>query len=213
MKELTKTNRLTIVVIVIVLVIITGLITFTKPDVKYTLTPSESLVLLNDSGKFVTPVQVVSLLRDSSGKSIFVDVRNSVAFERGHPKSAVNIPVRELFTAKSKSFFKELKRAGQSVILYGETQQQADGPWLMLQMTGFNNAKLFTGSFSQLDPAQTDSLARLLPQFSETPLIDTVALREISSPKSTGNNITEPANAAKKTVVPVKKEASSGGGC
>lgn len=213
MKELTKTNRLTIVVVAFVLVIVTGLITFRRPDIKYVLTPSESLLLLNDTSAYVTPLQVNSMLRDSSGKNVFVDVRNSIAFDRGHLKSAVNIPVRELFSEKSKSFFKEIEKAGQTVILYGETQQQANGPWLMLRQTGFKNAKLFTGNYAQLDPAQADSLTRLLPQLSETPLIDTAALKALTSPKMADKNIDHPAKATKKTVVPVEKEASSGGGC
>ncbi len=213
MKELTKTNRLTIVVVAFVLVIITGLITFRRPDIKYVLTPSESLLLLNDTSAFVTPLQVNSMLRDSSGKNVFVDVRNSIAFDRGHLKSAVNIPVRDLFSEKSKSFFKEIEKAGQTVIVYGETQQQANGPWLMLRQTGFKNAKLFTGIYAQLDPAQADSLIRLLPQLSETPLIDTAALKALTSPKMADKNIDQPAKATKKTVVPAKKEASSGGGC
>ena len=213
MKELTKTNRLTIVVVAFVLVIITGLITFRRPDIKYVLTPSESLLLLNDTSAYVTPLQVNSMLRDSSGKNVFVDVRNSIAFDRGHLKSSVNIPVRELFSEKSKSFFKEIEKAGQTVILYGETQQQANGPWLMLRQTGFENAKLFTGNYAQLDPAQADSLTMLLPQLSETPLIDTAALKALTSPKMADKNIDQPAKATKKTVVPVEKEASSGGGC
>lgn len=213
MKELTKTNRLTIVVVAFVLVIVTGLITFRRPDIKYVLTPSESLLLLNDTSAYVTPLQVNSMLRDSSGKNVFVDVRNSIAFDRGHLKSAVNIPVRELFSEKSKSFFKEIEKAGQTVILYGETQQQANGPWLMLRQTGFKNAKLFTGNYAQLDPAQADSLTRLLPQLSETPLIDTAALKALTSPKMADKKIDQPAKATKKTVVPVEKEASSGGGC
>lgn len=213
MKELSKTNRLTIVVVAFVLVIITGLITFRRPDIKYVLTPSESLLLLNDTSAYVTPLQVNSMFSDSSGKTVFVDVRNSIAFERGHLKSAINIPVRELFSEKSKSFFKEIEKAGQTVILYGETQQQANGPWLMLRQTGFKNAKLFTGNYAQLDPAEADSLTRFLPQLSETPLIDTAALKALSAPKIVNNSNVEPVKTVKKTVVPVEKEASSGGGC
>jgi rhodanese-related sulfurtransferase len=210
MDELNKTNRLTITVIIIVLVIITGLITFRRPDVKYTLSPVESLALLNDTTLFITPEKAVTLLKDSAGKNVFIDIRNSIAFDQIHVKNAVNIPVRELFTRKSKSIFREIEKSGQTAIVYGETQQQANGPWLMLRQTGYKNVLLFTGNFNQLDFPYTDSLTRLLPQYSETPLIDTAALNSISLP--TGTNKIE-AKPEKKKVTTVKQTGSSGGGC
>jgi len=213
MEELNKTNRLTITVIIIVLVIITGLVTFRRPDVKYKLSPAESLALLNDPALVITPDQAAGLLKDSAGKTVFIDVRNSIAFDRGHIKNAVNIPVRELFAKKSKTIFHDIEKAGQTAVLFGESQQQANGPWLMLRQTGVKNVLLFTGSYEQLDIANSDSLTRMLPQLSETPLIDTAALKAISAPAAVAKDASQPAKAEKKKVAPVKKEASSGGGC
>ncbi|MDO9255068.1 MAG: rhodanese-like domain-containing protein [Bacteroidales bacterium] len=213
MDELNKTNRLTIAVIGIVLVIIIGLVTLRRPDIKYSLTPAESLALLNDPASVITPEKATALLKDSSGKTVFIDVRNSIAFDRGHIKNAVNIPVRELFAKKSMSAFRDIEKAGQTAVLYGETQQQANGPWFMLRQTGFKNVLLFTGSYTQLDIANSDSTTRFLPQLSETPLINTAALKAISTPVAGGKDIVKPAQKAKKAVAPVKKEASSGGGC
>lgn len=210
MDELNKTNRLTIIVVAFVLVIITGLITLRRPDIKYVLSPAESLALLNDTALVITPDQVFDLLNDSSGKIVFIDVRNSIAFGRGHVLHAINIPVRELFTKRSKTVFREIVKAGQTAIIYGETQQQANGPWLMLKKTGFKNVLLFTGNFAQLDLAHADSLTRLLPQNSETPLIDTAALRLVSAPVGAAKVVAKP---EKKSVAPVKKTSSSGGGC
>lgn len=158
-----------------------------------------------------TPDQATALLKDSAGKTVFIDVRNSIAFDLNHVKNAINIPVRELFSSKSKTMLRDIEKSGQTAVLYGETQQQANGPWLMLRQTGFKNVLLFTGTFAQIDNAQSDSLAKLLPQLSETPLIDTVALKLVSSPSTAAK--VEPVKPLKRTVVPVKKAASSGGGC
>jgi rhodanese-related sulfurtransferase len=196
-----------------VLVIIIGLVTLRRPDIKYSLTPAESLSLLNEPGLVVTPDQAASILKDSAGKTIFIDVRNSIAFERGHVKNAVNIPVRELFSKSSKTTLRDIEKAGQTAVLYGETQQQANGPWLMLRQTGFKNVLLFTGNFAQLDITNSDSMTRLLPQLSETPLIDTAALKAISAPAIGGKETSQTINAEKKKVTPVKKTGSSGGGC
>jgi hypothetical protein len=83
---------------------------------------------------------------------------------------------------------------------------------MMLQQTGYKNALLFTGNYLQLDP-NPDSITKMLPQFSETPLIDTAALKALTAPKSTDKTATKPTETVKKKVAPVKKEASSGGGC
>lgn len=213
MEELNKTNRLTIIVVAIVLVIIIGLVTLRRPDIKYTLSPAESLALLNDTALVVTPNLAASLLKDSAGKTVFIDVRNSIAFDRSHVKNAINIPVRELFSTKNKTILRDIEKSGQTAVLYGETQQQANGPWLMLRQTGFKNILIFSGNYSQLDIANSDSITRLLPQLSETPIIDTAALKAISAPAIAGEVVAKPAKTEKKSVIPVKKKASSGGGC
>jgi rhodanese-related sulfurtransferase len=201
------------VVAAFVLVLIIGLVTFKRPEVKYVLSPSESLALLNDSSAIITPAQVAVLLKDSSGKTVFIDVRNSIEFGRGHLKNAVNVPVRELFSKQSRRIFHDLEKADQTAVLYGETEQQANGPWIMLRQTGYNNVKLFTGNYSQLDPSAADSLTKLLPQLSETPLIDTAALKSVTPSASSSVKMENTVKSQKKAVAPVKKEASSGGGC
>jgi len=196
-----------------VLVIIIGLVTFKRPEVKYVLSPAESLTLLNKPEALITPEQASILLKDSSGKTLFIDVRNSIAFERGHLKNAVNIPVRELFTKENRSVLRDLEKSGQEAVMYGETQQEASGPWLMLRQTGYKNVKLFTGTYSQLDPANSDSLTKLLPQLSETTLIDTAALKLVSTSAGVTKDVSQPAKTERKSVMPAKKHASSGGGC
>ena len=83
----------------------------------------------------------------------------------------------------------------------------------MLRQTGFKNVLLFTGSYAQLDIPGSDSLTRLLPQLSETPLIDTAALKAISAPATAVKDVSKLVKTKKKSVAPIKKEASSGGGC
>jgi rhodanese-related sulfurtransferase len=201
------------VVAAFVLVLIIGLVTFKRPEVKYVLSPSQSLALLNDTSAIITPDQVAELLKDSSGKTVFIDVRNSIDFGRGHLKNAVNVPVRELFSKESRRIFHDINKSDQIAVLYGETQQQANGPWIMLRQTGYNNVKLFTGNYSQLDPASSDSITKLLPQLSETPLIDTIALKSVSVSVAKGPEKDNTVKTAKKVIAPVKKAASSGGGC
>lgn len=212
MNELNKTNRLTIAVVAFAIVIIIGLVTFQRPEVTYKLSPTETLALLNNDSLTVTPLQASDLMKNSQGKYIFIDVRNAVLYGQGHLRNAINIPVREFLTEKSRHTLKEIAASEQTAVLYGETPQQANGPWMMLLQTGFKNIKLFTGNYSQLNLAPDDTLSKLLPQRTETPLIDTAALKAVSSPAVATQKTTKTAT-PQKVVLPVKKQVSSGGGC
>lgn len=215
MKELSRTNWLLIAVFALVIVIIGGLIDHKRPLVQYTLTPAESLALLDDPALMLTPEQAAALLKDSAGQTVFMDVRNVAAFNNGHVPNAIHMPAQEVFSEKSIALFREFEEAGKTVVLYGETQRQAHGPWQLLQQTGFQHVKLFSGVYAQLNPLQADSLVARLPQWSETPLIDTTALKNISAPAPTAEKTVEPAPAKKekKFVAPVKREEASGEGC
>lgn len=211
MKELNKTNRLTIVVLAFVLVLIIGLITLRRPDVKYHVSPEETIALLNDSSLKITPAYMAKIVKDSAGKYVFVDVRNSIAFGKNHVKNAVNIPVRELFSSKNNALLKDISKAGQPIILYGETEQEANGVWLMLQQTGYRNVKLYTAGFEGL--LLSDAALLNMPQHSEEVLVDTAALTALKTPAASGKKPGTNDKAPKKKVSTVKKEASSGGGC
>jgi len=210
MKELNKTNRLTIVVVSIVAVILIGLFTIRKPDVSYKISASEALQLLNDSSAYISPSQVVEIMQNKGDSHIIIDVRNRIDFERTHLENTINMPVRELFSQPNLKKLKEIQKSNQSIILIGENQQQAIGPWIMLRQTGFENVKVFTGVYKQLHRPITDSVILRLPQYSELPMIDTAALKKLSSPV-TPKALTP--QVVKKSVAPIKKEASSGGGC
>jgi rhodanese-related sulfurtransferase len=213
MEELSRTNWLLIAVVAFVLVIVLGLIGHKKPIVQYALTPTESLSLIEDPAFLVSPEQAAELLKENTGKTVFIDVRNAAAFNYSHVLNALHIPVQEIFSEKSVSVFREMENAGKTAVLYGETPHQANGPWQMLAQTGFKNVKLFTGVYSQLVPGQSNPLIGQLPLFSETPCIDTAALRLISTPVPTAKTPVPPAKKEKKIIAPVKRENSSSEGC
>lgn len=214
MKELSKTNRLTIAVVAIILVFIAGLLTLRKPEIKYMLNPVQCIGLLKDSSNYVSPEKALAILAQNDGRTVFIDVRNSIDFGRGHVKDAYNIPVRELFFKYNLTFLKELEKGGQTALLYGETPQQANGPWMMLRQTGLNKALVLNGAYNQLNTAVADSLKSKLNLFSEKPLIDTAALKKLSTATlPAGEKPAATATPVKKIAQPVKVEPSKGGGC
>ncbi|PKP03809.1 MAG: hypothetical protein CVU14_01395 [Bacteroidetes bacterium HGW-Bacteroidetes-9] len=214
MKELKKTNRLTIVVIAIVLVFVVGLLTLNKPDIIYKLTPVQSLEMSQDSSGYISPAKTLEMIASNDGKLIFIDVRNSIAFNKSHLKNAKNIPVRELFLEKNIEFLQELEKGGQSALIYGETPQQANGPWMMLRQIGINNVMLVCGTYSQLNKSIADTLSAKPCLLTEIPVIDTAALRKLTTPDIKPiEKIVQKSKPVQKVVIPVRVEPSSGGGC
>lgn len=213
MKELSKTNRLTIVVVAIVLVFTVGMLSISKPELKYELNPAQSLVTAQDTTNYIYPAQLQKLLTTNDCKTEIIDVRNSIAFNRGHIAGARNIPVRELFSEHNLAYFKDMENGNQTALIYGETPQQANGPWMMLRQLGFQNVRLINGTFGQLYNPENDTTSGILSLGNEIPLIDTAALKKLAAPVASAEQSSQKPKPAKKIVVPVKTEPSSGGGC
>jgi rhodanese-related sulfurtransferase len=209
MKELSKTNRLTIVVVAIVVVFAAGLLTLRKPEIKYSLSPEAVIEMLGDSSNYISPERLQSLLEQNDGKSLLVDIRNSIAFDKSHIQDARNIPVRELFTKQNLTFLRSAEKGGQTILIYGESPRQANGPWILLRQSGFNNIKLVNATLNQLGISESDTLSGKYSLLNELPLIDTAALKKLTEAPA---SVEKPVQ-AKKTVVPVKTTPSSGGGC
>lgn len=213
MKELNKTNRLTIVVVAIVLVFVTGLLTLRKPEISYKLSPAQSIELAGDSNSYVSPAKALQIIASADGKTILIDVRNSIAFDKGHLKDAKNIPVRELFFKENLAFFEELDKAGQYALIYGETPQQAIGPYMMLKQTGLDHVLVLNGTYAQLIHSDTGTLTPKACLQNELPMIDTAALRKLTAPVVVEDIPVKKPQPVKKVVIPVKTAPSSGGGC
>lgn len=207
MKELNRTWGLLIAATAFLVLIIVGLLTHERTDIRYMLSPSESLALTGDPGAMLTPQQAVEALANGRQDLVFVDLREPAAFEQGHVPGAVNIPAAELLSSEGKSLLRKMEESGQTAVLYGETPAQANGPWLLLRQAGFDFVVLYTGLYSQLDPARLDSLPVL---FFESPKIDTAAVKALLEPQQQATEpAVAPAVAPKKQIAPAKREAAA----
>jgi rhodanese-related sulfurtransferase len=211
MKELSRTNRLTIVVVAFVVLLVIGLITIRRPGVTYSLTASQSLALLSQSDNTV-PVSQLSAFANEKGKYTFVDIRQPNDYTVNHLKDAINFPLRDLYSKQAKNFFSDLKKAGQTAVLYGYSAQDAASAWYLLKQTGFDNIKYLDGTAPFTNTLPADS-AQLLIKNSEISTIDTAFLNNLRNQLNPGGKTeTEQAAPKKKTVV-TKPSGSSGGGC
>lgn len=141
-------------------------------------------------------------ISDLAGKQL-IDIRPADLYAQGHPENAINIPVRNLLDEESLELFDGLLKNGMAAVLYGSDELQATAPCLLLQQMGYTNLKTLKGGFVATNEFKEPALAN-----AEVMLLDTATMKvkqEIKAP------VTE--KKKQQVVVPVRKEASSGGGC
>jgi rhodanese-related sulfurtransferase len=157
---------------------------------------------INQAVKMMIDPQNQVGLSDLAGKQL-IDIRSSELFAQGHPENAINIPVRNLLDKESLELFDRLLKSSQVAILYGSDELQAVAPCLLLQQMGYTNLKTTKGGYVATNEFKETALST-----SEVMLLDTETMKA-------KQEINAPSTEKKKpqVVVPVRKEASSGGGC
>jgi rhodanese-related sulfurtransferase len=195
MNRFQKLSRWLVLVVTAVIIILLAFI-FRPKSAVYKLNSMESLKLINDPSLRVSE-------QDMSGKQL-IDVRTPEIYAQGHPENAVNIPVRKLLDKESLALFDKLLHNGKEAVLFGTDELQVTAPLFLLQQMGYQNIKIWAGGYAVLNGFKNTEVSA-----SEVPLI-TSSLLEVSKK----NPSTENAPSAKKTkVIPVRRKASSGGGC
>ncbi len=156
MKELTKTRRLTISTIVFVFILVIGFLTFRTPNLVYELSPELTIEELFNIENEMIPDEMMDILAYGDSNSVLIDVRDPYEYDKGYLGEAINIPVSEILMEESISFFQEMKKDSIIVILYGQDQLDANGPWMLLRQLGFDNIKILLGGYNYLANEEID---------------------------------------------------------
>ena len=133
---------------IFVIVIIVGLLTITNPRLKYKLTPEETVELVTWGDGFVFPYELEDVLVGAVDTVVLIDIRNTFDYSRGHIPGSENISAVELLNEDNIKRLKKLKKEGICVLIYGETQLHANGPWMVYRQLGFDNVKVLMGGYS-----------------------------------------------------------------
>ena len=171
----------------IVIVVIVGVLAFSKPLLTYKTDMQESLLDdLNQKDAWFYPWQLTDVLNENKKHVILFDIRNDYDYGQGHIPGAENIPVIDL---TQKNFIKRMKNLSEkniTVVLYGKDQLQANGPWMLFRQVGFNNVKVLLGGYNyyiqhkdNLAATQSDSTF-----LKGTPMYD---YAELAAPKDSSN--------------------------
>jgi rhodanese-related sulfurtransferase len=196
MNRFLKTNLpwLSLLGLAVIIVFLTFLFRPKSPE--YQIGPDQTVKLMNDQ-------QMHMAFSEIAGKQL-IDIRPSELFAQGHPELAINIPVRNLLDEESLELFDRMLENGQEAVIYGSDELQAVAPWLLLQQLGYPNLKVLKGGFVTGNEFEEPALPS-----TEVMLLDTAAMKVKQEPaKAQGPEKKKP-----QAIIPVRKEASSGGGC
>lgn len=141
MKEHQRTDRLTVITILLVILIGAILITYQAPRLNFELSPEEMLTLIQDNDYIVGMDQVEQLIKDEN--TTIVDIRSKGDFVVNHIQGAINIPQPQILSEESSDLFDEDK----NYVLYGEDHTSANGVWMLLRQLGYENVKVLLGGY------------------------------------------------------------------
>ncbi|MCK4569817.1 MAG: rhodanese-like domain-containing protein [Bacteroidales bacterium] len=201
-------------VVIFVLVIVIGLLTINKPDLKYKLSIDESVEQLMANEDKIYPEDLVGIIEMEEPGYVLIDLRNPYEFIKGHIAGAINIPTNSILSKDKLKMFNRYAADSTVVVLYGQTQLEANGPWMILKQMGYDNMKVLLGGYHYFTTGPLDfyDMPEIPEYLVEEPAYDYYGIMEAMGSKSgeDAGAVGQP-----QIVIPVrkKKESVVEGGC
>lgn len=196
-------------VFIFILVIVIGLLTINRPDLKFTMSQEEAIehLMLNEDEFY--PEDLVGIIEMEEQGYVLVDLRNPYEYMKGHIKGAVNIPTNSLLDKDKLKIFKQHMADSATVIIYGQTQLDANGPWMILKQMGFQNIKVLMGGYhyfttGPLDFYDMPEVPEYLveePAFNFFEVMETLGSRSFEEESGTQPEVVIPTRKKKETVI------------
>jgi len=143
----TNPKRTIVTVIIFVAIILIGLLTIRSPKLKYALSPQQTVDLVTQEEGVMYPYELKSVLSGTIDTVMLIDIRDKFEYGRGHLKGAENIAAITLLNEENSKRLEQLKEDGMTVVIYGNDQLQANGPWMVFRQLGFDNVKVLAGGY------------------------------------------------------------------
>jgi rhodanese-related sulfurtransferase len=195
MDSFIKSNRLWLGLLGVAFVIVLLAFLFKPKSIEFQTKAKQSVTLISDK---TLEVSVANL----AGKQL-IDIRPADQFAQGHAEMAINIPVRNLLDEKSLEIIERLQTSGQEAVLYGSDELQSVSPCLLLQQMGYTKVKFLKGGFGA-----DNKFFETTGAATETMQLEQATMKAVQPAAAK-----EPEKKKPQVVIPVRKEASSGGGC
>lgn len=207
-------KRLTIALLFFLVIIIIGLITVRKPAYTFNASAGEMIESILSMADEITPEEVIYYVEENDPSFAFIDIRNPYDFIRGHIENAVNIPLTDLLSDKTLEKFDQYAIDSITVVLYGNNQTDANGPWMMLKQLGYSDIKLMLGGYDYYskEPSDFEEMVEIPGYYVEDPKYDIAGiLLDTASFSANSEETSLPAE----PVIPIRKKKKTviEGGC
>ena len=130
-----------------IVILIIGFLTMPKPLLTYEKTIEESVNALVESDAYFYPWELEQVIAKETDTIVLFDLRNNFVFGQGHIPGAENLSASVLSRKDNVERMKKLRDLGVTVVLYGENELDANGPWMLYRQVGFDNVKLLLGGY------------------------------------------------------------------
>ncbi|MEJ2596156.1 MAG: rhodanese-like domain-containing protein [bacterium] len=144
----TNPKRTFITVIIFLAIIVIGLLTIRNPELKYVLSPDQTVELVTQEEHVFYPYELEYVISGEIDTILLIDIRDRFEFGRGHIEGAENISAITLLNRQNIKRLEQLKQEGMTVVIYGNDQLEANGPWMVYRQLGFDNVKLLLGGYN-----------------------------------------------------------------
>lgn len=141
----------TLAAVILAIIFILGVIIITAPKFKYKLSPTETIDLVTWDEGYVFPYELEDIIAGNIDTVLIIDIRDSSDFTFGNIPGSENIPAVNLLDDENINILNSYKEDGYCVLLYGTSQLNTNGPWMVLRQLGFSNVKLLLGGYDYYD--------------------------------------------------------------
>ena len=204
--------RTLIALSVFIVILIVGFVTMHHPLLAFEQDMGQSLKELNRADDFFYPWQLDSFINKQNQSVVLFDIRDKFIYGQGNIPGSENISAHDLTLVENIKRLENLNQQGTTVVLYGDDQLQANGPWMVFRQVGFNNVKVLVGGYQyyiqhkdNLTACKNDStLQRGIPRYNFAEIVAEMGGGTVNSQTGTKKPV---------QVVRRKKAASAAGGC
>jgi rhodanese-related sulfurtransferase len=208
MKELEKTKRISISAVLFLLVIVIALLTYKRPKFNFVTSAEKTLEAIIDQHQLLSMTDFKAM---EASSYLLVDVRNNFEFSKGHINGAVNIATSQFLENESIDLIANTLDNGKSVILYGETPDEANNAWILLYQLGYSNMNVLSiNTAYDRDNFSVKSVEVEKPALNYAVTMQKAKVRPVKTVKVMVNPVPEP---KKKVVTKPKKKKAPEGGC
>lgn len=213
MIELTKTNKITIGVVVALLVLVLGFI-FLKPA-KYVFNTQlgKELADVKVLDYQVSPQEVAKAILSKDQNMVLVDVRSQFDYAKSHLPEAKNIYKVNLFDDDNIAFFNDIVKGNKKVVLYGDTAAEANDLFMILKQMGYSNISYLTVGYDVLKAGNWNEIAADSVKYNDEAAVVDFAkfIEDAQNSATTEGAVSKPKTESKpKVIVPVSAPAGGG---